>query len=454
MRHFWRNRKGNVAVMFAVAVVPIVGAVGAAIDYSMANAYRADMQKALDSTALAISKVMPMEEAALHKAGMDFFMASLGKHNLTNLKLVIAPEQGAVTLHATGNYKPTMAGLFGANQFEVGVDSEARWGIGKVEVALVLDNSGSMTDYSRMTHLKAAAHDLLKVLQSSAREPEDAKVAIVTFDQRVNVDTANKDASWLRWDLWEAANGTCNKSGGYNSESTCIAQKLCSKSQYTTKKNCEDNKGKWEDAKWTPEKDRKKWNGCVEDRNKDNDVSDAAPTNSATRYPTAQCEHGLSYPGLVSQMRSLTTDWAALGTTIDAMKPAGYTNIAIGLAWGWHLLSPTEVGTQGKAYGTENLTKYVILMTDGDNTKNRFGDSTATMNTRVSTVCSNMKNLKDSSGNSYIKIYTIRLVSGNATLLENCASNKSMYYDVQDASSLAGVFSSIGAEIASLHLAK
>jgi hypothetical protein len=88
-------------------------------------------------------------------------------------------------------------------------------------------------------------------------------------------------------------------------------------------------------------------------------------------------------------------------------------------------------------------------MTDGDNTRNRWypSDGTSTMNTRTTMVCNNIKT-------AGVKIYTIRLVSGNATLLQNCASDPTMYYDVQDASELSGVFSAIGSEIASLHLSK
>ena len=445
MRNFWSDRKGNIAVLFALAIVPVIGGIGAAVDYSMASAYRTDMQKALDSTALALSKILPADEATVQTIGMQYFTASMGQHSLTGLTLDIIPALGKVNLRVTADFTPAIAKVFGADKFQIGANAEAVWGVGKVEVALVLDNSGSMSDYSRMTHLKTAAHDLLNILKNAAREPEDAKVAIVTFDQRVNVGTSNKNATWLRWNLWEAANGSCTKSG-YNSESSCTNQKVCTKPRYTSKNSCQNNGGTWQDATWTPA-NHDTWTGCVEDRNKDNDVSDAAPSGTATRYPAAQCAHGLWYPGTVTELRALTIDWVALGTTIDAMQPSGYTNIAIGLAWGWHLLSPTDVFTEGKAYNTENLSKYVILMTDGDNTQNRFGDSTSTMNTRVSTVCTNMKT-------AGVKIFTIRLVSGNATLLSNCATSPSMYYDVQDAGQLAGVFNAIGTEIASLHLAR
>jgi Flp pilus assembly protein TadG len=42
--------------MFALAVVPIFGFVGVAMDFSRAGAARAEMQAALDGTALMLSK--------------------------------------------------------------------------------------------------------------------------------------------------------------------------------------------------------------------------------------------------------------------------------------------------------------------------------------------------------------------------------------------------------------
>src|ERR1700694_2324921 len=48
--------KGNVAVIFAIASLPILGLVGAAVDYTRVSNARASMQSALDSTALMLSK--------------------------------------------------------------------------------------------------------------------------------------------------------------------------------------------------------------------------------------------------------------------------------------------------------------------------------------------------------------------------------------------------------------
>jgi len=409
MRGFWTDRKGNVALTFALLVIPIFGLTGVALDYSMASAYRTDMQKALDATALALTKIMPADQATLDTVGNQYFTANLGPNTLTDVQLTVTPQVGVLRLSVKGTYNVQMANIIGATTVDLGAQAEARWSIGKVEIALVLDNSWSMNSFSRMTHLKAAAHDLLDVLEAAAKEEGDAKVAIVPFDSIVSVGTAYKSEAWLRWDILD-----CN---GDRSGTGCgsIPQ----------------------DA----------WTGCVWDRNKSNDTTDDPPgETTAGKYPAVQCSNELN-SNLLVPMIPLTTNWTGLHAKINAMIPAGYTNITIGLVWGWHVLSPAPLFTEGAAYDTDNLTKYIILMTDGDNTENRFNDGTSTMNTRTSTTCTNIKN-------TGIQIFSIRLVSGNATLLRNCATDTSMYYDVQNASELSAVFSSIGSQIANLHLSR
>ena len=51
-----RNAKaGNVVITFALTI-PIIGFVGAAVDYSRANSAKASMQAALDAAAFTLSK--------------------------------------------------------------------------------------------------------------------------------------------------------------------------------------------------------------------------------------------------------------------------------------------------------------------------------------------------------------------------------------------------------------
>ena len=55
-REFRAANGANVTLTFALATIPMVGFVGAAVDYSRANSVKAAMQAAADSTALMLSK--------------------------------------------------------------------------------------------------------------------------------------------------------------------------------------------------------------------------------------------------------------------------------------------------------------------------------------------------------------------------------------------------------------
>ena len=62
--------------------------------------------------------------------------------------------------------------------------------------------------------LKTAAKGLLTQLSAAATSPDEVYVSIIPFSKDVNLNPANYSQSWLRWDLWEAANGTCSSTPG------------------------------------------------------------------------------------------------------------------------------------------------------------------------------------------------------------------------------------------------
>lgn len=443
-RRFWsgqEGRKGNAAILFALALIPMVGVTGAAVDYSMANSNRASMQKALDSTALALAKLMPLSQSQLDAQGWQIFQASLGNVsiNLQPSDLQIStPGTGKLVLNVSGQYQASITGVIGVHSFPIGAHAEVTWGIKKLEVALALDNTGSMSSNNKMTELKKAAHNLLNTLEQAAKNPGDVKVSIIPFHIQTKVGTANINASWLRWDIWESENGSCNKSG-YNSQNSCENQKVCTIPQYTSKSTCENNGGSWVNATWTPA-NRSAWTGCVEDRDQSHDTLDTAPTTNATRFPAHQCSWSLA------EIMPLTHNWSDLHTRIDAMVSSGNTNVTIGLAWAWHSLTQGEPLTQAAAPAPD-LSKYIILLTDGDNTQNRWTGSQSSIDARTSAACTNAK----AAG---FRIYTIRVINGNADLLRNCATDPSMYFDVQSAGELDAVFNAIGGQLASLHLSQ
>jgi uncharacterized protein YegL len=360
--------------------------------------------------------------------------------------LTVTPANGNVVVLAKASYKPTLIKVLGVDSFDISATSQATWSLGKVEVALALDNTGSMLSNNKLVELKKAVHNLLDVLKAAARNPGDAKVAIVPFDRMVNVSmNTYLNANVIKWDYWDDHYGSCSI-GGNSNKNSCTSDHKCVGAKGSTKTKCENNGGTWTAGVWTPA-NHNEWNGCVVDRDKDpsgtdNDAKDTAPDPAvpATHFPAAKC-------GSLVTIMPLNYDWTALNDKVEAMAGAGNTNVTIGLTWAWHALSSTAPLTEGVTYGTPNVTKFIILLTDGDNTQNRWTNSQSAIDARTQLACANVK----AAG---IQLYTVRVIDGNADLLRNCATNPSMYYDVQDASQLASVFNTIGAQIANLHLSK
>jgi Flp pilus assembly protein TadG len=420
---FFRDRSGGVAPMFVLSIIPIMGAIAGSVDYSRASAVRSAMQSALDATGLMLSKLAKdSDNAALNQKGTEYFKAIFSHPEAKNVVItasVTQPSEGSYKLALTST--ATLDMMFGnvIGQPEVGLsaNSEVVWGIKKLNLALALDNTGSMASDGKMTALKAAAHDLLSTLQAASSSPGDIQISIVPFAVDVNVGTSNSAASWLDWTDWNNQNGDC------------------SRDRYDTYDECFSN-GKT----WTP-KSHSNWNGCVSDRDQNNDVLNTTPLSGSpsTMYRAHQAS------ACPTVMMPLSTSWTALNSKVDAMTPTGNTNVTIGLQMAWQTLS-SGAPFNAPAAATD-LDKVIILLTDGDNTQNRWTTSRSPIDARTEKACSNAK----AAG---IRIYTVRVINGNANLLRDCATTPAMFYDVQQASQLAGVFSNIAQNLANLRITK
>ena len=86
LSRFLKDRRGGVAPMFALAIIPVVGFVGAAIDYSRANSVRAGMQSALDATSLAMAKLAPtLTQSQLQTQTTAYFKALFNQPEAKNV---------------------------------------------------------------------------------------------------------------------------------------------------------------------------------------------------------------------------------------------------------------------------------------------------------------------------------------------------------------------------------
>ena len=432
---FFQDRRGGVAPMFAFAIVPVLGLVGAAVDYSRANSVRTGMQSAIDATALAMAKLAPtLTQAQLQQQTTAYFNTMFNHPEAKNL--VVTPTYttaggSQLVISVSGSVDTSFMKLMGFTSLNVGSNSTVKWGNNRLRVALALDNTGSMADDGKLSALKSATKNMLTQLKNAATQNGDVYVSIIPFSRDVNASAiGDSSSSWLRFkktgtdtDSWNDNNGTCSSYSGF--------------SQPQDKVTCTNKGGKWKAD------NHNTWNGCVMDRDQDYDVTNTAPNGQPKLFPAQQ------YDACPVPMMGLTYDWTALNAKVDSMVANGNTNQAIGLAWAWQSLTqdPFTIPAKDPNYQYSDV---IILMSDGLNTENRWTTNQTTIDNRQKTMCDNAK-----AGG--ITLYTIHVnTSGDptSTVLQYCASSSDKFFTVTSSGQINTVFNQIGTNLSKLRIAK
>ena len=198
MRRFAADRSGAIVLLFGLTLVLILGFVGGAIDYANAYRYRAKIQNALDSAALAAGREIDVgsSNSTAKQVAQDVFKANLGPGYVSSASMDLDIDDGVVTANAGLNVDTQILGVLGISQFPVGATSKVNVSGGTFEVALVLDNSGSMSG-SRISDLKTASVSLTDILFGAETTSNRVSMSVVPFSASVNVGTQYSTAAWM-----------------------------------------------------------------------------------------------------------------------------------------------------------------------------------------------------------------------------------------------------------------
>src|SRR4051812_1760530 len=145
---FFSDRRANVAPIFAIAMLPVMGLVGMAVDYSRGNSMKTALQAALDATALAMARTAPnLTAAQLQQQSSDMFFAQFDRPDAKNVVVTASyntTDGSTLMLAASGTIDTTFSRIMGVNELGVGSSSTIKWGNQRLRIALVLDTTGSM----------------------------------------------------------------------------------------------------------------------------------------------------------------------------------------------------------------------------------------------------------------------------------------------------------------------
>jgi Flp pilus assembly protein TadG len=182
---FLSNRRGAFAMQFALMVVPLFICTGLAIDGGRAFLARFELASALDAAALAAGSTVG-DQAALDAVARKYVDTNYRQAKAGSVALTLTPGTDMLTLDGSVPMETFFMPIVGINTVNISARSEVRRGGVDVEVALVLDTTGSMSG-QRITDLKSAATDLVNTVVSDTQTPHYSRLALVTYGDNVYV---------------------------------------------------------------------------------------------------------------------------------------------------------------------------------------------------------------------------------------------------------------------------
>lgn len=421
-RRFGADDRGSVAVIFAFLLLTLCLFIGAAVDFGSALRAKAVMQGASDAAVLAAAthlKTSPSDTATAETKARAVYLANRQGQGFTindeDVRFKLTRESdGALTAEAfaDGSVPTHFTKVVQLDKLPVSSYSAARIERMNVEMALVVDVTGSMSG-SKLATLKEAAKGLVGDVIWDDQSVWKSRIALIPYSYAVNVSdlagpipTTSTSASGNNWFLQDK---------------------------------------------------------CVSQRHDAQRHSDSLASVGRVYSNTSRC--------VVPRARRLSDNIQTLENDIDGLIATGATATHVGAMWGYYALAPrwaSRFGHSVNPYNDRDTAKYLVIMSDGDNTiqycqngrpdRNSLGTSGSnsgrdTSCTSTETADSYLRNVCTAAKSSGIEVITVGFQVSNAArnLLTQCASPNA-YYNANSNAALRQAFREIASRVNKLHL--
>ncbi len=391
MRSIFRNESGNIAILFGLALVPLIGLAGGAVDFAHRANVRADLQTSSDAAALAVARSLQSSQLLPGDDGWDEAKATaiaLG-NSMFDADFAVEGIEGQpeftidgtiVRVDANVGIRTSFLGVIGIETLEAGASAEV--GIPdpiNVEMVFVLDYSKSMEESDKYVRMSNAARDFIRKV--AEERSERTKIGIVPFSEYVLADVHGRD------------------------------------------------------VRDTPAQDQNAaMRSCLANRDYPHSASNDTPivTQAGSRWPgvatsDAKCA---TYASGNLAVRDLSSDFSGLSSAIEGMRPVGLTNISLATEMGWHVLSPNQPFDNATTPTEKRpLKRVLVLLTDGEQTVKAMGSGGQVS---IEGADETTLELCRAMAADEVHVFTIAYdleVESARTLLANCASSPSNFHD-------------------------
>lgn len=458
-KNFLKNTKGNVAMIAALTIIPVLAILGGGVDVIRATTTAAEVRSAVDSAVLAAANLDNSQDP--ETVAREYIAVNLRRPDelLNNLVVNVTVEDSInsrkVEATLTADIDTYFLGLVGMKTLPVRADATAYQALQKLEVALILDISGSMGG-SRLRTMKDSATEFVNILLQGDND-ETTSISIVPYSTQVNVGG----------DVWNEF-----------VVSTSRARYNPNESRYNIGSSVRYRLFRFPDERH-----------CLEFEN-DDFTTDLLPSNDRSSVPSAGSNASLSCPHPDNASLFGENRLDELEGKIDDLSATGNTAIHLGAIWGLRSLSPAYRGVlsgqfddRPADFDADDTLKFMVMMTDGNPTYQiRPEDPREGIryNSDIQNVQSTgwINNYLDSNGNvaadlsddyqipqllrtcklaadNQVIVFTIGFAISDGSeadrLLKACASDGSKYFRVDEAD-LRDTFEKIANEISKLRL--
>jgi Flp pilus assembly protein TadG len=452
LRRYYLETGGATLMAFGLSVPVVVGAMGMSVDLARSYLAKERLSHALDAAALAGGGSAGLTEAELQERVGAFFYKNYPDGKIgTPMGLHIELTGSTIHVSAYVSLQTTFMQVLGVSSVTVDGQAAVERQVIGLEVAMVLDVTGSMSTNNNIGALRTASTDFTKILcpDDTAHPASEknffcdssVKIGIVPFSASVNVGP---------YGLGKTPTGTTYDTAFVNNPSNL----------------------KFDQSKTST------WWGCILEQAPNNDVKDSLATwrwnmfryvnssNGSTSAPNTNCNKSYILP--------LTTKKLDITNKINGLQASGNTLSNIGMVWGYRVLSPEAPFREGVPFHDEYTRKVALLMTDGDN---NIGSGSYNSQTKVysggtysaygpwatyhlydsdldSKLAATCQNMKDDGVTIYTVTFTSSISDASRAFFRNCASSEDKYYNAPTQADLKLSFQKIAAELSNLYVSQ
>jgi len=197
---FKNDESGNIAVMFSIVLLLLLGGVGVAVDISQMLSNRQKVADIADTTALAAALVAREGNTSRNKKAKDHFLENVALKKSIEIRddvdIIFDDSAKEVTVKVAAKTEFFLMHIFGHSEKDVTASATVGYAIDyipPISIAFAFDTSGSMGDLTtddqvKIDALKQATSDLFTAMFEASERPTLLKAAMTTSFSTYNTD--------------------------------------------------------------------------------------------------------------------------------------------------------------------------------------------------------------------------------------------------------------------------